>query len=104
MLVVALPLCLAGLLYAMASFTTAERDAYAACYVAFHTLFELMRVVCEAEGARDAVRAAARRAPSPFSHRATHATLRSRPQVPQAVSSVETEERGARCVYVHVHV
>ena len=32
--------------------TTAERDAYAACYVAFHTLFELMRVVCEAEGAR----------------------------------------------------
>jgi hypothetical protein len=56
-LVVAMPLCLAGLLYAMASFTTAERDAYAACYVAFHTLFELMRVVCEAEGARCVARA-----------------------------------------------
>ena len=44
----------------MASFTTAGATR-TACYVVFHTLFELMRVVCEAEGARCVARALPRR-------------------------------------------
>jgi len=49
-LVLCAPLALAALLYVMAS--TGDRRLYDVCFVAFHLLFELMRVLCDAEGAR----------------------------------------------------
>ena len=44
------PAGLGALLYLMS--TTASAQVYDIAYVAFHSMFELMRVVCEAEGAR----------------------------------------------------
>ena len=49
-LMVFAPLVLAALLYLMS--VVQEMGAYATGYITFHVGFELMRVVCEAEGAR----------------------------------------------------
>lgn len=49
------PPLLAVLLYVMA--TTRERLFYGGAFVLFHLTFELMRVLCEAEGARCVARA-----------------------------------------------
>ena len=51
----AAPLLMAGLLYFMG--TTQQLTLYGGSFVLFHVIFELMRVFCEAEGARCVARA-----------------------------------------------